>query len=180
MPLPDWTLLLRTPAFEVTALLLGLVVGSFANVCIHRLPLGQSIVSPPSRCPCCQALIRPRDNVPVLGWTLLRGRCRSCGEPISVRYPLVETTNGLLWLGLALVRGPSLQAVVSMIVVTALLILSLIAAKLTRILNQKAARDALEVEVPCVLPLPSTGLHDPNVGVLHRQQVQPPGIAPSL
>ena len=126
MPLPDWTLLLRTPAFEVTALLLGLVVGSFANVCIHRLPLGQSIVSPPSRCPGCQALIRPRDNVPVLGWILLRGRCRSCRAPISVRYPLVEAANGLLWLGLAVLRGPSRQTLVSMILVTALLILSLI------------------------------------------------------
>ena len=126
MPLPDWTLLLRTPAFEVTALLLGLVVGSFANVCIHRIPLGQSIVSPPSRCPSCQALIRPRDNVPVLGWLLLRGRCRDCRAPIPARYPLVEATNGGLWLALAVTRGPGVQTAVSMLVVTALLVLSLI------------------------------------------------------
>jgi leader peptidase (prepilin peptidase)/N-methyltransferase len=126
MPLPDWTLLLRTPAFEVTALLLGLVVGSFANVCIHRIPLGQSIVAPPSRCPRCQALVRPRDNVPVLGWLALRGRCRDCRAPIPVRYPLVEAANGGLWLALAITRGPSLQAVVSMLVVTALLVLTLI------------------------------------------------------
>jgi leader peptidase (prepilin peptidase)/N-methyltransferase len=126
MPLPDWTLLLRTPAFEVTALLLGLVTGSFANVCIHRLPLGLSVVSPPSRCPRCDALIRPRDNLPVLGWLLLGGRCRSCKAPISVRYPLVEAANGGLWLGLAVMRGPSAQTAVSMVVVTALLVLSLI------------------------------------------------------
>ncbi len=113
MPLPYWTLLLRTPAFEVTALLLGLVVGSFANVCIHRIPLGQSIVSPPSRCPKCGALIRPRDNVPVLGWTLLGGRCRDCRVSIPVRYPLVELANGGLWLALALTRGPSLQTLAS-------------------------------------------------------------------
>ena len=126
MPAPDWTLLLRTPAFEVTALLLGLVVGSFANVCIHRLPRRESVVRPPSRCPGCGALIRPRDNVPVLGFLLLRGRCRSCRAPISWRYPAVEAANGLLWLALAALRGPHLQTLVAMALATALLVLSLI------------------------------------------------------
>jgi leader peptidase (prepilin peptidase)/N-methyltransferase len=126
LPLLDWTLLLRTPAFEVTAFLLGLAAGSFANVCIHRLPRGRSIVSPPSRCPSCGALIRPWDNVPVLSWLWLRGRCRACRAPISFRYPAVETANGLLWLGLASLRGPSLQTLVSMVLVSALLVLSLV------------------------------------------------------
>jgi leader peptidase (prepilin peptidase)/N-methyltransferase len=126
MPLPDSTLLLRTPAFEVTALLLGLVVGSFANVCIHRLPLGQSVVFPPSRCPGCGTLIRPWDNLPVLSWLVLRGRCRACRAPISPRYPAVEGINGLLWLGLAVQRGPSTQTLVFMALVSALLVLSLI------------------------------------------------------
>src|SRR4030042_6514288 len=79
--MPDWTLLLRSPAFETTALLLGLVGGSFANVCGYRPPRRQSIVSPPSRCPSCGALIRARDNVPVLSWLVLRGRCRSWRAP---------------------------------------------------------------------------------------------------
>jgi leader peptidase (prepilin peptidase)/N-methyltransferase len=144
MPAPDWTPLLRTPAFEVTALLLGLVVGSFANVCIHRLPResepatgrfarardlwGQlrSVVHPPSHCPRCEQPIRPWDNVPLLSWLLLRGRCRSCRAPISWRYPAVEAANGLLWLALAVTRGPSLQTAVAMLLVTALLVLSLI------------------------------------------------------
>jgi leader peptidase (prepilin peptidase)/N-methyltransferase len=126
MPAPDWTLLLRSPAFETTALLLGLVVGSFANVCIHRLPRRQSVVSPPSRCPSCGALIGARDNVPVLSWLLLRGRCRSCRAPISPRYPAVEAANGLLWLALAALRGPRAQTFVAMALVTALLVLSLI------------------------------------------------------
>jgi leader peptidase (prepilin peptidase)/N-methyltransferase len=126
MPAPDWTLLLRSPAFETTALLLGLVVGSFANVCVYRLPRRQSIVSPPSRCPACGALIRARDNVPVLSWLLLRGRCRSCRAPISPRYPAVEAANGLLWLALAVLRGPRAQTFVAMALVTALLVLSLI------------------------------------------------------
>jgi leader peptidase (prepilin peptidase) / N-methyltransferase len=77
--------------------ILGLVVGSFLNVVIHRLPREESIVSPPSRCPSCGARIAPRDNVPVLSWLLLSGRCRSCRAPISVRYPLVELANGILW-----------------------------------------------------------------------------------
>jgi leader peptidase (prepilin peptidase)/N-methyltransferase len=126
MPAPDWSLLLRTPAFEITALLLGLVVGSFANVCIHRLPLGQSVVSPPSRCPACGTLIKAYDNLPVLGWLLLRGRCRACQAPISWRYPVVEAANGLLWLALAYWHGPAPRTFVEMALTSALLILSLI------------------------------------------------------
>jgi leader peptidase (prepilin peptidase)/N-methyltransferase len=126
MPAPDWSLLLRTPAFETTALLLGLVVGSFANVCIHRLPLELSVVRPPSRCPGCGALIKPYDNLPVVSWLLLRGRCRACRAPISGRYPAVELANGLLWLALALWHGPLPRSFVEMALVTALLILSLI------------------------------------------------------
>ncbi|HSD26695.1 MAG TPA: A24 family peptidase [Vicinamibacteria bacterium] len=126
MPAPDWTLLLRSPVFETTALLLGLVVGSFANVCVYRLPRRESIVSPPSRCPSCGGLIRARDNVPLLGWLLLRGRCRACGTPISPRYPAVEAANGLLWLALVALRGPRAHTFVAMTLVTALLMLSLI------------------------------------------------------
>jgi leader peptidase (prepilin peptidase)/N-methyltransferase len=70
--------------------LLGLAIGSFLNVVIHRVPIGLSVVSPPSRCPACGAAIRARHNVPVLGWLLLRGRCADCGAWISVRYPTVE------------------------------------------------------------------------------------------
>ncbi|HET7497991.1 MAG TPA: prepilin peptidase [Candidatus Eisenbacteria bacterium] len=83
--------LLSTAAF-----LLGLVFGSFLNVVIARLPRGQSIVSPPSSCPRCKARIRPWDNIPVLSFLLLRGRCRSCRKPISWRYPAVELTAGIL------------------------------------------------------------------------------------
>lgn len=85
--------------------LLGLVFASFGNVVIHRVPAGESVVHPPSACPACGTAIRPRDNVPVLGWLVLRGRCRDCGEPISIRYPAVELVGGLMfaavgwWLG---------------------------------------------------------------------------------
>jgi leader peptidase (prepilin peptidase) / N-methyltransferase len=125
MPAPDWTLL-RTPVFEISALLFGLIVGSFANVCIHRLPRHESIVSPPSRCPACGTLIQARDNVPVFGWLLLLGRCRACRAPISWRYPVVEAANGLLWLALAVLQGPRPRTFVAMALVTALLVLGLI------------------------------------------------------
>jgi leader peptidase (prepilin peptidase) / N-methyltransferase len=77
--------------------LLGLQFGSFGNVVIHRVPEGHSVVRPPSACPGCDTPIAPRDNVPILSWLLLRGRCRHCGEPISARYPAVELAGGLLF-----------------------------------------------------------------------------------
>lgn len=75
----------------------GLVVGSFLNVCIHRLPREESLVLPGSRCPACLTPIRPWDNIPLLSFLLLRGRCRACGHPISWRYPLVEALTGGLF-----------------------------------------------------------------------------------
>jgi len=77
--------------------LLGLLIGSFLNVAIVRLPRGHSIVSPPSHCPRCRASIKFYDNIPLISFLILRGKCRNCGEPISWRYPLVELMNGLLY-----------------------------------------------------------------------------------
>ena len=108
------------------ALAAGVVVGSFANVCIHRIPRGLSVVRPRSRCPRCEAPIRAWENVPVLSYLALGGRCRSCREPISPRYPLVEAANGAMYFALAHRMGPTPQAVVTMVFVTALLVLSLI------------------------------------------------------
>jgi leader peptidase (prepilin peptidase)/N-methyltransferase len=82
--------------------LLGLAAGSFANVVIHRVPRRESVVRPGSRCPACGAPVAWRDNVPLLGWLLLRGRCRACRAPIPLRYPLVELAMGLLWFAVAL------------------------------------------------------------------------------
>ena len=76
---------------------LGVIVGSFLNVVIARVPAGASIVRPRSSCPGCGAFIEGRDNIPLLSWVILRGRCRNCHEPISARYPLVEALTGILW-----------------------------------------------------------------------------------
>jgi len=102
MPLP----LAQTLPGLVLAGVFGLVVGSFLNVVIHRLPNEKSVVSPPSSCPSCGGRIAPRDNVPVLSWVVLGGRCRSCRAKIAVRYPLVELSNGALW-ALVLRAAPS-------------------------------------------------------------------------
>jgi len=92
---------------QIAALLLGLVLGSFLNVVIARLPRGESIVRPPSRCPRCKKRIRPWDNIPVLSYVLLRGRCRNCKKRISWRYPVVEIlSGGLLWLLVRRVENP--------------------------------------------------------------------------
>jgi leader peptidase (prepilin peptidase) / N-methyltransferase len=93
--------------FEALAFTVGACIGSFLNVCIHRLPKGASIVAPRSACPGCGRLIAWYDNVPIVSWLLLRGRCRGCRGPIAVRYPLVEAATGLLFLALAMARGPS-------------------------------------------------------------------------
>ncbi len=88
---------------------LGLVVGSFLNVVIWRVPRGQSVVSPPSHCPRCDAPIRTRDNIPVLSWLMLRGRCRDCGARISARYPGVEALTAGLFLLVTISLGLTLD-----------------------------------------------------------------------
>ncbi len=83
----------------VFSFLLGLIVGSFLNVCILRIPAGESVVKPASHCPQCKAPIRPYDNIPLVSWLLLGGKCRSCKAGISPLYPAVELITGLLFLG---------------------------------------------------------------------------------
>ena len=83
----------------------GLLLGSFLNVVAYRLPRGESLVLPGSRCPSCSTPIKPYDNIPVLSWLLLRGRCRNCREPVSWRYPFVEGVTALLLVGVVLAKG---------------------------------------------------------------------------
>jgi len=85
--------------------LLGAVIGSFLNVVAHRVPLGESLVSPGSHCPGCGAEVKPYDNIPVVSWLLLRGRCRNCGMRISPRYPLVELATAIAFAAVVAVRG---------------------------------------------------------------------------
>ncbi|WP_421741424.1 prepilin peptidase [Cellulomonas sp.] len=96
-----------TAILVAACVVVGLVIGSFLNVVIWRVPRGESVVHPPSACPRCGRAIRARDNVPVVSWILLRGQCRDCGNPISARYPLVEAGTGALFGLTAWFAGPS-------------------------------------------------------------------------
>jgi len=108
------------------SLLLGLSLGSFANVCIYRIPLKQSIVHPPSSCPHCGGRIRFYDNIPLLSYLLLMGKCRNCRHPISYRYPIVECLTGLLSLILFTIYGVSFQYLLSLLCAATLVIISFI------------------------------------------------------
>jgi leader peptidase (prepilin peptidase) / N-methyltransferase len=145
----------------VLAGLAGLLAGSFANVVIHRVPRGESVVRPASRCPACGAPVAARDNLPLLGWLLLGGRCRSCRAPIGARYPLVELAMGLLWflLTLRLVAaglGWAVPAYLALAFVC--LVLAVIDAG-TRLLPNRITYPAFPV-VLSLLALASVGLGD--------------------
>lgn len=105
----------------VFAALLGLIIGSFLNVCILRLPSNQSIVRPASRCPRCGEAVRWYDNIPVLSWLLLRGRCRYCRNPISIQYPLIELATAVIWAASAAHYGNELEALRTALFFTILL-----------------------------------------------------------
>lgn len=108
----DWSRVLPPWFFPLWSTLFGLVLGSFANVCIHRLPRHESLVTPRSACPRCGTQLRALDNIPVVSWLFLRGLCHACRAPISARYPLVELLAGALFLALAVVHPPDLSFVV--------------------------------------------------------------------
>lgn len=98
------------PVLLGLAAVMGLAIGSFLNVVVHRVPAGLSVVSPPSACPRCGNGIAARDNIPVVSWLLLRAACRHCRAPISARYPLVELLTGVVFVVVSLRFGPPLAA----------------------------------------------------------------------
>ncbi len=101
----NYPLLARQKLTHIFTFIIGLCIGSFLNVCIYRLPRNQSILQPPSHCPNCQNSLKWYDNIPLLSYSLLKGRCRNCQAPISARYPLVEILTGILFL-LSLLHHP--------------------------------------------------------------------------
>jgi leader peptidase (prepilin peptidase) / N-methyltransferase len=108
------------------AFVLGACIGSFLNVCIHRIPADESVVRPGSRCPYCRTPISWYDNVPILSWIWLAGHCRTCGVPISPRYPLVEAATGALGTLAVVVFGPTLAAGIAFAFTAALLLITFI------------------------------------------------------
>lgn len=130
---------------------LGLAIGSFLNVVIWRVPRKESVVAPPSHCPGCDNPIGSRDNIPVVSWLLLRGRCRHCREPISVRYPLVEASTAMIFAAVAVAIGPHAE-------LPAFLYLAAIGVAL-------AAIDLDTLRLPNSLTLPSYGVAVALLGI---------------
>ena len=110
----------------IVCALFGLVIGSFLNVVIYRVPRNESIVSPRSACPTCGAPILERDNIPVISWLLLKGRCRNCHSPISLRYPLIELAGGALFAGAATRIGYNWELPAYLVLLASLLALACI------------------------------------------------------
>ncbi len=115
-----------TLAYVVLAAVFGAIIGSFLNVVIYRLPRGESLSTPASHCPACETPIKPYDNVPIFGWLWLRGRCRSCHEPISARYPLVEAGTAILCAGAVIGQHNTGRALLGIVLVLVLVPIALI------------------------------------------------------
>lgn len=110
----------------VAVFVFGALVGSFLNVCIHRIPSGESIAFPASHCPRCQEPIKPYDNVPIVSYLLLRGRCRHCAAPIAARYPLVEMLGGIAAVGALYGFGATAEALLIFAFLAALIVITFI------------------------------------------------------
>jgi leader peptidase (prepilin peptidase) / N-methyltransferase len=113
----------------------GLLVGSFLNVVAHRLPRGESLVRPRSRCPECGTQLRAIDNIPVISWLALRGRCHHCGASISARYPIVELVTGALYIAVIASQDDAVRIVLGLLLVTVLVPITLIDLELRIIPN---------------------------------------------
>ena len=155
---------------SAAALLFGAAIGSFLNVVIHRYPREESIVFPPSHCPQCNDAIKPYDNIPVLSYLILRGRCRNCGVPISPRYPLVELANALFYLAAYLRTGPTIAFLLVAAIVSMTLVLIFI---------------DLDIQIlPDVVDLPGiligVAIGALHLGVLYPTLVLSPSLLDSL
>jgi leader peptidase (prepilin peptidase) / N-methyltransferase len=126
-----------------TAGVLGAIFGSFLNVVAYRLPRHESLIRPPSHCPGCGTPVKPYDNIPVLSWLALRGHCRSCGERISPRYPLVEALTAALCVGAVLVSDSSVTITLSILTILLVVPVALIDLEYRIIPNRITATGAL-------------------------------------
>jgi leader peptidase (prepilin peptidase) / N-methyltransferase len=150
---------------DIFAFIFGAVVGSFLNVCICRLPRGASIVSPPSQCPSCDYRIRFYDNIPLVSWLLLRGRCRACRAPISPQYPLVELITALLTLFLFVRFGPTFPFVVLFLFCTSMVVITFIDLE-HYIIPDVISLSGIVVGFACSFFLPGLGWKNSLLGIL--------------
>jgi len=146
-----------TLALVAGCALLGLLVGSFLNVVVWRVPRGESVVSPPSACPGCGHVIRPRDNVPVVSWLVLRGRCRDCGATISPRYPLVELGTAALFALVAWRLGPTWALPAYLYLAATAVALTMIDIDVRRLPNSIVLPSYVVAALLLLLPAAATG-----------------------
>jgi len=145
--------------------LFGAAIGSFLNVCIHRLPQHESIIWPSSHCPACGGRIAPYDNIPVLSFLWLRGRCRACRAPISLRYPLVEAANALGYVAIVWWFGPGWTALAYAALFSALLVIVFIDAD-HQIIPDRITLPGIPLGVLCAATVLPVGLVNSVLGVL--------------
>lgn len=119
----DYSIL--TPIY-IVVFLYGIVIGSFLNVCIYRIPKKENIAIVRSHCMTCNHQLQWYDNIPLFSWMILRGKCRYCKAPISPQYPIIEASNGVLWLLVAMIKGLSVESLLYALLFSALLTLSVI------------------------------------------------------
>ncbi|MDG2303691.1 MAG: prepilin peptidase [Candidatus Binatia bacterium] len=146
-------------------LYLGAAVGSFLNVVIHRVPLGESVVSPRSRCPSCRSTIAWYDNIPVLSWVLLRGKCRGCGTGISARYPFIEFITALIAVVLFARHGPTPAFGVQFVFSCALLVIAYIDLD-HQIIPDKISLPGIVLGLAAAIPAGMPAITDAVLGVL--------------
>ena len=149
----------------VMAFIFGICIGSFLNVCIFRLPEGKSIVHPPSSCPGCGAAIRLYDNIPVLSYFILRGRCRDCHTPIAFRYVLVELLGGLMAVCVYFRFGPGMEGIIYYAFMAALLVITFIDID-HRIIPDVISLPGIPLGVAASFFMPSLSWADSLIGVL--------------
>lgn len=150
---------------SIIAFIFGAVVGSFLNVCICRMPRDESVVSPPSHCPGCGYRICWYDNIPLVSYLLLRGKCRGCGSHISWQYPLVELINGLLTLALFLRFGPTLTFLVFFLFCSSLVVVTFIDIE-HQIIPDEISLSGIVVGFACSFFLPWLGWLNSLAGIL--------------
>ena len=143
----------------------GLAIGSFLNVVIVRVPSGESLLSPPSKCPLCEHEIAKRDNIPIVSWLLLKGRCRHCSEPIPAGYPLVEAASAVLWVLAGLRFGDTIWVIPYALLFSVLLALSVIDLELY-ILPNRITYPSILVSAVAIPVLAFAVLDDPGGAIL--------------
>jgi leader peptidase (prepilin peptidase)/N-methyltransferase len=149
----------------VSAAAVGLCVGSFLNVCIHRIPTARSIVTPGSMCPACGTPIRYHDNVPVLAYLWLGGKCRHCRSPISIRYPLIELLTAAMALGLFLKYGLTTETLVYFVFASVLIVVAFIDID-HRIIPDRISLPGILVFFLAALAIPSMNWMDALLGIV--------------